>query len=139
MRSRRSSLHYKWCHLTGIFRTCKVQVRAISCGFASYQLTDLDGRAQACRSLCRQYNPKRHLTCIGIRVPGSVMEETLNERCERIAQVLGLPKPVPNCAWRYDRTLEDGRTQHRCAKCGDTQVTDELFGATESRVCHGAS
>src|SRR6267378_1398652 len=38
--------------------------RAISCGFASYQLTDLDHQVQACRSFAASTNPKRHLFCL---------------------------------------------------------------------------
>jgi hypothetical protein len=48
-----------------------------------------------------------------------------------------LPEPKMVCAWAYSRTLEDGRYEFKCSQCGDTQITSELIGATETRMCQG--
>jgi len=48
-----------------------------------------------------------------------------------------LPEPAFVCSLVYDKTLEDGRHEYRCSQCGDTQIVNDLVGATETRLCRG--
>jgi len=64
---------------------------------------------------------------------------TLVSLAERIRTVLRqdptLPSPVMVCSLVYSRTLEDGRHEYVCSQCGDTQIVNDLIGATETRIC----
>jgi hypothetical protein len=63
----------------------------------------------------------------------------ITEGARRIAAAVlpGVPLQAV-CAWEYVRQLDDGRYEYRCTVCGDTQVVDEMIGATQTRVFRGA-
>jgi hypothetical protein len=48
-----------------------------------------------------------------------------------------LPEPVMVCSLVFNRTLDDGRYEFKCSHCGNTQITTELLGTIETKVCHG--
>jgi hypothetical protein len=48
-----------------------------------------------------------------------------------------LQEPQMTCSWVYSRSLENGRHEYKCSRCGDRQIVSELIGATETRTCRG--
>ena len=64
--------------------------------------------------------------------------QDIAERAKRIAaeNFPGVPFRTI-CSTEFVRQLDDGRYEHRCTVCGDTQTVDEMIGATETRVCRG--
>jgi len=65
--------------------------------------------------------------------------QDIADRARRIAaqNFPGVPFQVI-CSLVYNRTLDDGRHEFKCSRCHDTQIVDELIGATETRECRGA-
>jgi hypothetical protein len=66
------------------------------------------------------------------------MNQETTERARRIAaqSFPGVPFRVI-CSWVYSRTLDDGRFEFKCSQCGNTQITTELLGTIETKVCRG--